>query len=142
VSNLPGEKGGVSSSKLLLSDGAATLDDLNMRAPGRLTAIKAAPLVFLNACQGAELSPYLYDGLVPYLISRGARGVIGTEVDTPALFAAEFAKEFLTSFVSGDVTLGELMLKMRRTYALEKNNIMGLVYALYSSGDVVVQRSA
>jgi hypothetical protein len=26
--------------------------------------------------------------------------------------------------------------------ALEKNNVMGLVYALYSSGDVVVQRAA
>lgn len=142
MSNLPGEKGGVVGSKLLLSDGAVTLDDLILRAPGRLAAIKAAPLVFLNACQGAELSPYLYDGLVPYLISRGARGVIGTEVDTPALFAAEFAKEFLTSFVAGDVTLGELMLRMRRKYALEKHNVMGLVYALYSSGDVVVQRAS
>ncbi len=140
MSNLPGEKGGVAASKLLLSDGAASLDDLNMRAPGRLAGMKAAPLVFLNACQGAELSPYLYDGLVPYLISRGARGVIGTEVDTPALFAAEFAKEFLTTFVAGDATLGELMLTLRRKYALEKNNVMGLVYALYSSGDVVVER--
>src|SRR6266542_3928789 len=35
VSNLPGEKGGVSSSKLLLSDGAVTLSDLEMRAPSR-----------------------------------------------------------------------------------------------------------
>ncbi len=31
------------------------------------------PVVFLNACQSAELSPYLYDGLVPYFIARGAR---------------------------------------------------------------------
>jgi len=142
MSNLPGEKGGVAGSKLLLSDGAVTLDDLNMRAPIRGPIMKAAPLVFLNACQGAELSPYLYDGLVPYLIARGARGVIGTEVDTPALFAAEFAKEFLTKFIAGDTTLGDLLLEMRRKYVLEKNNVMGLVYALYSSGDVVVQRSS
>jgi CHAT domain-containing protein len=142
VSNLPGEKGGVSGSKLLLSDGAATLSDLELRAPARGPIIQAAPLIFLNACQGAELSPYLYDGLVPYLISRGARGVIGTEVDTPALFAAEFAREFLTRFIAGDETLGELLLDLRRKYLQEKNNIMGLVYALYSSGDVVVQRAS
>lgn len=140
VSNLPGDKGGVGGSKMLLSDGAVQLDELNIYAPTNRAPLKNAPLVFLNACQSAELSPYLYDGLVPYLVSRGARGVIGTEVDTPALFAAEFAQEFLRRFTSGGLSLGELLLAMRREYLTQKNNVMGLVYALYSSGDIIVQR--
>jgi hypothetical protein len=140
VSNLPGEKDGVSGSKIVLSDGAATLNDLNDFAPLDKPPLKSAPLVFLNCCQSAELSPYLYDGLVPYLITRGARGVIGTEVDTPALFAAEFAKEFITRFVAGGPKLGELLLDMRREYLLNKNNVMGLVYALHSSGEIYVNR--
>jgi hypothetical protein len=140
VSNLPGEKGGVGGSKIVLSDGAATLDDLNFSAPLEGPPLKSAPLVFLNCCQSAEMSPYLYDGLVPYLITKGARGVVGTEVDTPALFAAEFAKLFITRFVAGDQKLGDVLLDLRREYLLNKNNVMGLVYALHSSGEIYVRR--
>jgi hypothetical protein len=141
VSNLPGEKGGVGGSKVVLSDGPASLDDLNFAAPLDGSTLKNAPLVFMNCCQSAELSPYLYDGLVPYLITKGARGVIGTEVDTPALFAAEFAKEFLTRFGNGNQKLGDILLDMRREYLLKKNNVMGLVYALHSSGEIYISRS-
>jgi hypothetical protein len=141
VSNLPGEKGGVGGSKVVLSDGPITLDDLNFNAPLDKPPLKSAPLVFMNCCQSAELSPYLYDGLVPYLITKGARGVIGTEVDTPALFASEFAQQFLSRFVAGGQRLGDLLLDMRREYLLNKNNVMGLVYALHSSGEIYVQRS-
>jgi hypothetical protein len=140
VSQVPGDRGGVAGSKLLLSDGPVHLADLDVFAPTHRPALKQAPLVFLNACQSAELSPYLYDGLVPYLIARGARGVLGTEVDTPALFAAEFAQELIRRFSAGEQALGPLLLNLRRAYLLQKNNIMGLVYALYSSGDIVIRR--
>jgi hypothetical protein len=139
---LPSEAGGVDASRVILSDGPATLEDLNIYAGADGAPLKHAPLVFLNACQSAELSPYLYDGLVPYLIAKGARGVLGTEVDTPALFAAEFAQAFLRRFVAGNQPLGELLLDLRREYLTQKNNVMGLVYALYSSGAVVVTREA
>ncbi len=97
-----------------------------------------APLVFLNACQGAELTALQYDGLLPFLMGRGARGAIGTEVDTPVYFAAEFAKTFIAEFAKGEETLGEIFLRMRRRYRDEHNNVMGLVYALYTSGDLRV----
>ena len=141
VSQVPGERGGVAASKLVLSDGPVHLADLDVFAPTHRPPLKRAPLVFVNACQSAELSPYLYDGLVPYLIARGARGVLGTEVDTPALFAAEFAQELIRQFSAGEQSLGPLLLSLRRAYLLQKNNIMGLVYALYSNSDLVVQRS-
>jgi hypothetical protein len=95
--------------------------------------------VFLNACQSAGLSPYLYDGLVPYLVARGARGVIGTEVDTPALFAAEFAQTLLALLLAGGQPIGRLLRDTRRKYLLHKQNVMGLVYALYSSADIAIK---
>ncbi|MBC8160423.1 MAG: CHAT domain-containing protein [Roseiflexaceae bacterium] len=140
-SGLPGEAGGVDASRVMLSDGWITLKDLKRAAPLSGDNMQSCPLVFLNACESAELSPYLYDGLVPYLIAKGARGVVGTEVNTPALFAAEFAKTFLERFTGGGQPLGELLLQMRREYLNGKNNVMGLVYALHSGAEVVVRRA-
>jgi hypothetical protein len=137
-SYLPGENDGVDSSKLILSDGSVRLDELFTRAPTHQPALKNAPLVFLNACKSASMSPYLYHGLVPYLLNRGVRGVIGTEVDTPAFFGAEFAQTFIKRFVAGGKPLGELLLDMRREYLIEKHNIMGLLYALHSSAEIVI----
>jgi serine/threonine protein kinase len=139
-SNLPGDPGGVAGSKMLLSDSFVRLLDLKIRAPTSRLPLKQAPLVFLNACQSAELSPYLYDGLVPYMVAKGARGVIGSEVNIPAFFAAEFAQELLRRFIGGDQPLGALLLGLRREYLMTKNNVLGLVYALYCSGDMIVQR--
>jgi CHAT domain-containing protein len=142
VSKFPGEEGGVDDSKIALTDAKIALRELKLKVRTSLPPLLKAPLVFLNACESAELSPYLYDGLMPFMIARGVRGMIGTEVETPALFAAEFAKDFIRRFAAGGQPLGELLLNMRCEYLEQKNNVMGLVYALYSSGDVVVQRPA
>ena len=140
VSKFPEEDGGVEASTIALTDSKIALFDLKTKVRSSLPPLRNAPLVFLNACETAELSPYLYDGLMPFMIGRGVRGMIGTEVETPALFAAEFAKDFIKRFAAGGQPLGGLLLDMRREYLEQKNNILGLVYALYSSGDVVVER--
>jgi hypothetical protein len=101
----------------------------------------SAPLLFLNACQGAEMDATQTSGLLTYFIALGARGAIGTEVDTPAVFAAEFGREFLARFTAGGVPLGALMRDLRREYLTQKNNVMGLVYALYASGDLRVEHA-
>jgi CHAT domain len=142
VSKFPDEDGGVDDSKIALTDAKIALRDLKVKVRTSLPPLLKAPLVFLNACESAELSPYLYDGLMPFMIARGVRGMIGTEVETPALFAAEFAKDFIKRFAAGGQPLGDLLLEMRCEYLEQKNNVMGLVYALYSSADVVVQRPA
>ncbi|HMO56072.1 MAG TPA: CHAT domain-containing protein [Roseiflexaceae bacterium] len=145
-SMLPGERTmpnvpvGTGASYFTVGDGKVTLEDLRDRIDDDMPPFKSAPLIFLNACQGAELVPGQYDGLLPFLMTRGARGASGTEVNTPVYFAAEFAHEFITEFTRGEATLGEVMLRMRRKYRDEKHNIMGLIYALYSSGDLVVVR--
>jgi CHAT domain len=139
VSRIPGE-GSAFESKILLSDGEITINDLDFELPVSEVTMASGPLIFINACQSAELSPYLYEGLVPAMIQRGARGVIGTEVDTPAIFAADFAKQFVERFSKGGITLGQLLLDLRKEYLAQNNNVMALLYALYSSGEVIVSR--
>src|SRR5262249_5779769 len=97
---------------------------------------------FMNAIDSARLSPYLYDGLVPYLLARGARSVIGVEAEVGALFAAEFGQEFIRRFIAGGQPAGKLLRDLRREYALKQNNVMGLVYVLYGSGDTVIQNTS
>lgn len=138
ASHLPNEKEGVSSSRLILTDGSLELHELEANAPLTLPPLASAPLVFLNACESAELSPYLYDGLLPYLIKRGARGVIGTEVDTPVYFAAEFARRLFAKWIAGESRLGEVVLQLRRKYLYEHNNVLGLLYSMYVSSDLMI----
>lgn len=136
----PNEIAGVASSYVTVAEGKVTLKTMRDEVrPGRLR-FKNAPLVFLNACQGAELTATQYDGLLPYFLALGARGAIGTEVNTPVYFAAEFAQKFIPSFARGEEALGDLLLRLRREYLKDKRNVMGLVYALYSSGDIRVVR--
>lgn len=96
-----------------------------------------APLIFINACQSAKLSPLFYQGFVPFFTDHGARGVIGTECDTPALFAADWAKRFFREFLNGK-ELGDVVLELRRHYLEKENNLMGLLYAVHCNGNTRV----
>jgi hypothetical protein len=42
--------------------------------------------------------------------------------------------------LGGGIPIGELLLAVRREY-LARNNLLGLLYALYSSGDVMISKS-
>ncbi len=129
--------GGPDSASLVLSDGSVTLGDLNLDAP-TTAQLRNSPLVFINACESAEMSPAFYDGFVPYFMAKGARGVIGTECKTPALFAAEWAKRFFFEhFLKGE-TLGEAFLALRREFLEQHGNPLGLLYAVHSDGDTRV----
>ena len=102
---------------LVLTDDRVTLGDLNLDAP-TTAQLRGNPLVFINACELAEMSPAFYDGFVPYFMAKGARGVIGTECKTPALFAAEWAKRFFALFLRGE-PLGEAFLALRKEFLRE-----------------------
>ncbi|MEW5871287.1 MAG: CHAT domain-containing protein [Chloroflexota bacterium] len=97
------------------------------------------PLVFINACESAELSPLFYSGFMPYFVDKGARGMIGTECQTPAVFAAEWARRFFKRFLEDGQPLGEAFLDLRREFYTRHNNLLGLVYALYCDGDTRVE---
>ena len=127
------EVGGPDASCFKFPGGALTLKDLKLRAPTR-TPLTGAPLVFINACESAEMSPLFYDGFVPYFMSKGARGVVGTECEIPALFARQWATSFFDRFLSGR-PLGEIFLELRREFLFKHNNPLGLLYAVYCDGD-------
>jgi hypothetical protein len=100
-------------------------DNISFKLPGN-------PLVFLNACESAELSPLFYDGFVQFFMSKGARGVMGTECDVPALFAREWATRFFKRFLAA--AAGHCVLRLRQEF-YKDNNLLGLLYALYVDGD-------
>jgi hypothetical protein len=132
-----GATGGADSSSLVVSDGRVTLGELNTSAPTDIK-LRGNPLVFINACESAELSPLFYDGFVPYFMGKGARGVIGTECRTPGLFAAEWAKRFFERFLAGE-PLGTAFLALRREFLEQHGNPLGLLYAVHCDGDTQVQ---
>jgi hypothetical protein len=138
VAAQPGQPGSPDDSSLVLSgDDRIVLRDLYIDAPAN-RRLPGVPLVVLNACGSAEMSPRFYEGFLPYFIAKGARGVIGTEAETPALFAAEWARRFFDSVLSGQ-PVGEAVLSVRRDFLENHANIMAFLYALYCDGDTVLQ---
>jgi hypothetical protein len=129
--------GGPGSSCLVMSDNERiTLDDFKLDAPTTVQ-LGGSPLVFINACESAELTPAFYDGFVPYFMAKGARGVIGTECKTPALFAAEWATRFFERFLKGE-PIGETFLALRKEFLDQHKNPLGLLYAVYCASDTVI----
>jgi hypothetical protein len=132
------EQGGPQESYLGLSGGSRlTLDDLELSRLSTQT-FKGQPLVFINGCESAELSPLFYAGFMPFFTTRGARGLLGAECEVPALFAAEWARRFFNRFLPGRQPLGRLFLELRREFLDEHNNLLGLLYALYCDGDTQI----
>jgi hypothetical protein len=134
----PDDPRGISGSCLIFTgDERLTLDDLNFEAPTD-QPLRGNPLVFINACESAELTPAFYDGFVPYFMAKSARGVIGTECKTPAVFATEWALRFFPRFLAGE-PLGELFLGLRRDFCTNHNNPLGLLYAVYCDADTQIR---
>ncbi len=132
-----GEGGGPMSSGLTLSRGdLIVLSDLYIEASPR-RPLPGNPLVILNACESAALSPSFYEGFLPYLLAKGARGVVGTETDTPAVFAAAWAERFFDRLLAGE-PIGSAMFGVRREFAEKHHNVLGLLYAMYCDGDTAL----
>lgn len=137
VTSHPDDPGGINDSHLVLTGGEQlSLGDMNLEAP-MTEHLVGHPLIFINACESAGLSPSFYDGFVPYFMCKGARGVVGTECETPALFASEWALVFFPRFLAGE-PIGELFLKLKRRFLKKYHNPLGLVYAVYCDGDTQV----
>ena len=130
-------RAGPGASALVLSDASITLDDLSLDAPTS-AMLPGNPLVFINACESAEMSPAFYDGFVPYFMAKGARGVVGTQCKTPALFAAEWARRFFQRFLGG-AALGDAFLDLRREFLQAHGNPLGLLYAVHCDADTKIE---
>jgi hypothetical protein len=96
-----------------------------------------APLVVLNACASAVPAPSVYGSFLPYLLGRGARGVIGTEADIPPVFAAAWAQEFFTRVLDG-APLADAAFVVTRDFVRQHRNLLGLAYVLHCDGRSLV----
>jgi hypothetical protein len=90
-----------------------------------------APIVFLNMCESAQLTPSLSESFIHLFLDRGACAVIGTECSMRPLFAHYFAEEILKGLFAGEA-LGDVMLKTRLQF-MGQNNPLGLAYTLFGS---------
>jgi hypothetical protein len=100
------------------------------------------PLAFLNGCGTAAFDPESLSPFVETLIrDRGASVVIGTEVRVWSTFAAEVGLEFLSRFLTGDLSAGDCLLTVRRAL-LSRLNPLGLAYTLYGRTELVLMRLA
>jgi hypothetical protein len=115
---------------------AATVADLRLDAPVTVQ-LSGNPLIVINACESAELSPLFYNGFVPYFMAKGARGVIGTECKTPAIFATRWADAFFEQFLDG-ATVGATVLKLRQDFLRNHGNPLGLIYAVHCDADTSI----
>jgi hypothetical protein len=89
------------------------------------------PLVFINGCETAAITP---DDLLPFnrILARGeAAGVIGTEISIPEVFGRHCGKEFLRDFVDG-ASVGTAI-RALRLRLLQGYNPLGLIYTPYCS---------
>ncbi|RST16478.1 CHAT domain-containing protein [Streptomyces sp. WAC05374] len=100
------------------------------------------PFVFLNACHaglaGETLErPYLGRAL----IESGAQGVLGPLIEMPQVFAAEYARVFVTRYLEGVETAGEIAHDLARHFAGKFRNPLGLAYALHRGMDSRLERA-
>jgi hypothetical protein len=130
-------------SQFSLTDGVA-ITPAEMDLCLKENVFQRGPIVFLNACQGAQLNSVFYQGFANTFLSRDASAVIGPQTEIPAVFAGEFARRFLDAFFAGgrdrDGNLvrqvGSILWDLRREFLDRYNNPLGLLYSLYRGADV------
>jgi len=96
------------------------------------------PLVFINGCHTADVTP---DDLLHFTRMFAwcrAAGLIGTEISVPEELARHFARGFLAGFAGGR-GVGEVM-REQRLELLELGNLLGLAYTPYCSADLRIVR--
>jgi hypothetical protein len=99
-------------------------------------------LVFLNAGYTglpATAEPARVGGA---LIEAGAGGVLGPQIEMPQLFAAEYAHAYVTRYLGGRETAGEIVHGLARHFADAWSNPLGFAYALQCGMDNRLERAA
>jgi hypothetical protein len=94
-----------------------------------------SPLVFINGCHTAEITPESLVNFVDSFTAAYAAGVVGTEITLEQSVASEAAEQFLRSFQTNQTTVGQAVQQMRLHFLL-KGNLLGLAYTPYCSADL------
>jgi len=110
-----------------LTNGKLYLDELWDTMPD----LSTVPVVILNMCESAQITPALSESFVEFFLQHGTRSIIGTECMVTTDFAHPFASEMLDRFLAGQ-PVGKALLGARRLFKA-RSNPLGLAYTLYGS---------
>lgn len=103
---------------------------------------EVSPLVFINGCHTAELTP---DGIVSFveaLAGMNVAGVVGTEISVAQEVAGEVGERFYTELMaSKNPTVGTALYRTRIDL-LRKGNVTALVYTPFCSMDLALTEQA
>ncbi|MGE0449759.1 MAG: hypothetical protein AB7Q29_09270 [Vicinamibacterales bacterium] len=92
------------------------------------------PIVFINSCSIAAVSPHVFDSFLRRFREKNAFGLIASSFPLPTRFATLFGCAFLERYQRGG-KVGDVLLDLRRTL-LRDNNPLGFFYALQCPLDV------
>jgi hypothetical protein len=125
---------------LKLADGTIDPTDVREAIGSRRRFDGRAPLVFVNACRGAQFETVITQNFsfATEFLEQGAVCFIGPQIEVPAVFAGEFGKQFFDAFlVANDVVppFAGVILRDLTRQMWEQNNPFGLVYSLYAGAD-------
>ncbi len=107
--------------------------------------IRRYPLVVLNACGTGMRDPFRTSNWVLLFWEQGAGGIVATEARVPDEFAARFSREFYKHLLDGK-QIGEALFEARRFFweqpeSHPEHNPIGLVYSLYSSPSLRIEKT-
>ncbi len=98
-----------------------------------------APLVFINGCGTAALSPEDVVSLVDALAGLRVAGIIGTEIAVDQRLAGEVALRFYAQFAGAEPQPVGVALHRTRIDLLAKGNVSGLAYTPFCSLDLILK---
>lgn len=113
--------------QLIMTDESISAYDL--QDWGGDTKLPTAPLLFINACQGGQMTTMFYKTLANEMLRQGAVGLVGAQIDIPALFATVYARCIFRKFLSRrvlPVRLGPLLRYANQLFWKKGNNPLGL----------------
>jgi hypothetical protein len=95
------------------------------------------PLVILNMCDSAQVTPSLSQSFIDFFLSRGARAVIGTECSMRPIFADFVCRRLLSALFHAQ-PIGEA-LRQIRIEAAGRKNLLGLAYTLFGVAEAALE---
>jgi hypothetical protein len=94
-------------------------------------ALPAQPVVFMNACEGGQMSSLFYPSFSRILTDNGANCLVGPQMDIPVAFARWYAKEFFERLLTGGRTVGFVFHDLAVDMVERYGNPLGLAFSLF-----------
>jgi hypothetical protein len=118
-----------------LTSGRLQLDDLYTEVP----RLPLSPLVILNMCDSAQVTPTLSKSFIDFFLTRRARAIVGTECSIRPVFADFVGRSLIYLLMSAE-PIGCALRKIR-VQAFRHRNLLGLAYTLFGSADSALDPS-